>query len=246
MIAKERSQMLILTTKPQPASTNEQQTDGHSVPQFDGAFDLDPKPDTFRPPPSKAASDATLMPPPKAANSASFIGTPPVQGPRTPSTDDSITFYTHHNSEIFGANTNNRDIGGLAFELEHGTVLIESAKHENHATTALINPDRYNPTRIGLVFYQHRNLIYPHHGNDEIKTRESCKMERYYKLMQSGEFIPTERQLRVMIDQGFKFPETVLVAPPRKPRDGSGHELPLDIISSTHGCYFIRNPSIRR
>ena len=193
-----------------------------SIPQLDGSFDLEPM----------------------AARKSPFVA-PSIPGTSTPAAaDDSVTFYTHDNSELFGIHK--RDVGGLAFELEHGAVLIESAKHENHATTALINPDRHNPTRIGLVFYQHRNLIYPHHGNDEIKTRESCKMERYYKLMQSGEFIPTERQLRVMIDQGFKFPETVLVAPPRKPRDGSGHELPLDIISSTHGCYFIRNPSIRR
>ena len=68
-------------------------------------------------------------------------------------------------------------------------------------------------------------------------------MSKYYKMMQTGEFIPTERQLRVMLDCGLKFPSTVLVAPPRKPRDGSGHELPLDIIATTHGCYFINNPS---
>ena len=61
--------------------------------------------------------------------------------------------------------------------------------------------------------------------------------------MQTGEFIPTERQLRVMLDNEFKFPSTVLVAPPRKPRDASGHELPLDIIATKHGYYFIDNPS---
>ena len=155
--------------------------------------------------------------------------------------DDSITFKPMDNREIFGSNM--RDIGGLAFELEHGSVLIESAKHENHATTALVSPDRSNPTRIGLVFYQHKNLIFSNHGLDELKVRDVDKMGKYYKMMQNGEFIPTERQLRVMLDQGFKFPQSVLVAPPRKPRDGSGHELPLDIIATTHGCYFINNPS---
>ena len=68
-------------------------------------------------------------------------------------------------------------------------------------------------------------------------------MGKYYEKMQSGEFIPTERQLGVILDYKFKFPSTVLVAPPRKPRDGSGHELPVEIIATKHGCYFINNPS---
>ncbi len=72
---------------------------------------------------------------------------------------------------------------------------------------------------------------------------DQTKMSKYYKMMQSGKFIPTERQLLVMIRQGFKFPRAVLVAPPKKPKDGSGAELSLDIIADNHGCYFIANPS---
>ena len=40
-------------------------------------------------------------------------------------------------------------VGGLAISLPHGSVVFECARHEVHATTALKEPSRVNPTRIG-------------------------------------------------------------------------------------------------
>ena len=73
--------------------------------------------------------------------------------------EEKVLEYKSQCAEAF----NNPQMGGVAFSLPH-SILLEVAKHEYHATTALREPDQMNLTRIGMVFYQHSSLNYKDHG----------------------------------------------------------------------------------
>ncbi|XP_043210491.1 DNA N6-methyl adenine demethylase-like [Amphibalanus amphitrite] len=62
------------------------------------------------------------------------------------------------------ASFSDRRAGGVAVALTHGSLLLECAVDELHATTALRRPDRRRPSRLSLVFYQHKGLQRRRHG----------------------------------------------------------------------------------
>lgn len=83
--------------------------------------------------------------------------------------DEVIYEFDSENEQVF----ENEKGTGIALALSHGSLLIECAKLETHASTAINNPNRLNPSRLSLVFYQHKNLKKPSHGKLDIRHKEN-------------------------------------------------------------------------
>ena len=107
-----------------------------------------------------------------------------------------ITFYNNLeekevSGEIFEYYSDNeysfedQSMGGLAIALSHRSVLFECAKHEIHATTGVQRPNRLQPSRISLVFYQHRSLNHPKHGSIREKSYKKPKKQNKTNLNKS-------------------------------------------------------------
>ena len=151
-----------------------------------------------------------------------------VDGEIRPTNTESFGAVKEENPEILNYESDcieaflDPNIGGIALALPHGSILVEVAKNELHATTALKNPNRRNPCRIGLVFYQHKNLHYASHGAGEFLRKNQIREHRDYIQWLKGFFVPSPTKLGSMQKSGFSFPENVVTIKPNqesKPED---------------------------